>query len=157
MHANLSFFRKEIINPKSYLSQWQENETTQPNKKNFYYCLCKQKIFMNKNSRILFLRNWLYSLSVLVFDAGSFFQETSLNYVLGPWWLWSKWKIIQNFKESLLFLNHHFLIKTKKLWIWWWSYNKIMLIDRFFCKNSPCCNRLHVKIYMYIIFQNILI
>jgi len=69
MHTNLSFFPPMKSQPASQRmkSQWKENETTQPNKKNFYYCLCKQKIFMNKNSRILFFTKMIIFLECFSF------------------------------------------------------------------------------------------
>ncbi len=77
------FFREEIKNPKSYLSQWQENETTQPNKNNFYYCLYKQKIFINKNSRILFLRKEIIFLECFIFWYWFLFSRNIYKLCLG--------------------------------------------------------------------------
>ena len=85
MHTNLSFFPPMKSQPASQRmkSQWKENETTQPNKKNFYYCLCKQKIFMNKNSRILFFTKMIIFLECFSFWYWLLFSRNIYKLCLG--------------------------------------------------------------------------
>ena len=116
MHTNLSFFPPMKSQPASQRmkSQWKENETTQPNKNNFYYCLYKQKIFINKNSRILFLRKEIIFLECFIFWYWFLFSRNIYKLCLGYLMVVVKVKSNSKFQRKFVVFYPNFLNKNKE-------------------------------------------